>query len=193
MTQEPVLVGRRELLPEQLRVRTQRVHHRTPVEPQVGRPADLAAYGATERGERTAVLGVKPETVPAWDRGVGMRQEAPPGQSVDRSGKAFLQQREADVDHGQAGADQQDGPAGRQIAHRARMPGVAVIGLPLPPFGREVAQRQHRGIGAMNPSAGGLEQKAVVGRAQRGRLIVDQVQVAPTAQARDQSASRCVM
>jgi hypothetical protein len=60
-----------------------------------------------------------------------------------------------------------------------------VIGLPLPPFGREVAQRQHRGIGAMNPSAGSLEQKAVVGRAQRGRLIVDQVQVAPAAQARD--------
>ncbi len=94
-------------------------------------------------------------------------------------------QRQADIDHGQAGADQQHRPARIQALHRGRLPGIGEIARQIRLRRRKVAERQDQGVQAVGHAARRGQDDLVALAAGAGRLVHQQMQIAAAAQPGD--------
>ena len=93
-----------------------------------------------------------------------LRQQSPPRDRPDRSAVAFTEQRLDDVDHRQAGADQQHRSELRKARGRVRMPRVPEIGA-IAAIRRQIAGREHDDVEPIAAAAGNGQRDAV------GRLM----------------------
>src|SRR5882672_3305515 len=86
---------------------------------------------------------------------MGRRHEAMPRNGHDGSGVSLVLERRDDVDHGEIGADDEDGGVDRYPTERARRPGVARVALGVIKGkwpvrwvrGKGVPEGQHEAIG----------------------------------------------
>ncbi len=143
MPQEAAAVGRRQAPPEVGGDGAQAVDHAAPIDAARRRPLHLPAHAPQQQRERAALRRVHVGGRPRPGRGMAMRQQAAAGQRDHRPREAGIAQFQQQVDHCQAGAEDQHRQIGTQPPGHARRPGIGAMQPLLGRHRRQVADREH--------------------------------------------------
>ena len=161
VAQEAGALGGRQAPPEAGGDGTEAVDHRAPVAPLFCRPPDLGAHAGGQGAEGGLLARGQVGRGPGFAGGVAHRQQPAAGESVDALREVAAAQADGDVDHGQAGAHDEDGQASRERALGLLAPGIGADAGIVVLFGREIADGEDDAVDLQALATGADERVAV--------------------------------